>query len=300
VLTTQQILRTLPNLRPMCKPNLRRTFRTEEIEQMLEVAKDPAEVFLIHFLREIGLRHTALAHIQYEMLLDANHLPRRECRVPEKGRTLRTFLLSPNLQKHLTSLSALLRARFKDDELKTCFVFNLSNPKKPCLTINYTLKRLAHDAGITDVIVHPHAFRHTLVGDLIKAGNSLSLVSKFMGHASVNTTFSFYWIPSSEELEAQMINPFDTSDQKTDQKKEDKFQMRRAQETEELHSWSETRIKACRRMIEIMWNACDKESKEKILQQVPNMQNLLAMVDEDFEDSQEPQEEVVEEDPFCV
>ena len=48
------------------------------------------------------------------------------------------------------------------------------------------------DAGIKDINVHPHAFRHTIVGALIDAGNSMDVVSKYMGHANVSTAADNY------------------------------------------------------------------------------------------------------------
>ena len=70
------------------------------------------------------------------------------------------------------------------------------------------LTDLAVDANITDVHVHPHAFRHTMVGTLIENGNSMEQASNFLGHKNVDTTNKFYWIATVKELNAQMNNPF--------------------------------------------------------------------------------------------
>ncbi len=61
---------------------------------------------------------------------------------------------------------------------------------------------------MSDVNVHPHAFRHTIVGQLIEAGNSMELVSKFMGHSQVATTSQNYWVPTVTELHESLNNPF--------------------------------------------------------------------------------------------
>ena len=43
---------------------------------------------------------------------------------------------------------------------------------------------------------------------LVDAGNSLDIVSKFMGHKSTETTSKHYWTVSVQELNDKMKNPF--------------------------------------------------------------------------------------------
>lgn len=56
--------------------------------------------------------------------------------------------------------------------------------------------------------MHAHAFRHTIVGQLMDAGNSMEVVSKFMGHKSSGVTNRHYWTVSVQELNERMNNPF--------------------------------------------------------------------------------------------
>ena len=56
--------------------------------------------------------------------------------------------------------------------------------------------------------MHPHAFRHTIVGQLIDAGNPMEVVSKYMGHKSVDVTSNHYWVASAQELHDRINNPF--------------------------------------------------------------------------------------------
>ncbi|NCN87341.1 MAG: site-specific integrase, partial [Candidatus Pacebacteria bacterium] len=60
-------------------------------------------------------------------------------------------------------------------------------------TLNNVLKRIGVKAGVTDVNIQAHTFRHTLVTALKSAGNDMETVSKFMGHNSVDTTINYYW-----------------------------------------------------------------------------------------------------------
>eukprot|EP00959_Pyramimonas_sp_CCMP1952_P409072 8572793-Pyramimonas_sp.AAC.1 len=71
------------------------------------------------------------------------------------------------------------------------------------------LKAIAFKANVTDVKMHAHAFRHTIVGKLMHAGNPMELVSKFMGHKSVNITSQHYWVPTTQEIHNKLKNPFD-------------------------------------------------------------------------------------------
>ena len=56
--------------------------------------------------------------------------------------------------------------------------------------------------------MHMHAFRHTLVGTLMEAGNTLEDTSKFMGHSKVDVTMEAYYKPTTEHLHEKMNNPF--------------------------------------------------------------------------------------------
>ena len=67
---------------------------------------------------------------------------------------------------------------------------------------------IARKAGIEGVSVHAHAFRHTIVGKLMDAGNSLELVSKYMGHSSLDVTGTYYWVPTIQEVTEKLNNPF--------------------------------------------------------------------------------------------
>ena len=79
----------------------------------------------------------------------------------------------------------------------------------PCTKlVSKPLKLLAKKAGVRGVIVHAHAFRHTLVGRLADAGDSLDVISKFIGHKSAAVTTKYYWTVSVQELHEKMNNPF--------------------------------------------------------------------------------------------
>lgn len=207
--TESHLLRGVPNRGTRADPTTRRTLTDEEIAAMLDAAKDPAEEVLVTLLREVALRSSALGHLRYRDLLDEHHMPRAECCVREKGATTRFFTPSVTLQGKIKRLAEFLRAHLPAcSSLRDCYVLNLCDPAQPFRYVYHTVRRLARDAGLKGVRVHPHMFRHTLVHTLVRVGNSMDLVSKFLGHADVKTTSYYYWVPTSAQLSSMFVNPF--------------------------------------------------------------------------------------------
>ena len=58
--------------------------------------------------------------------------------------------------------------------------------------------------------------KNMVVGKLLKVGNSLEVVSKFMGHKSVDVTMSHYWVSNIKDVTDNMINPFTGSYQEAE------------------------------------------------------------------------------------
>lgn len=276
-LTAQDLIAGIENTRIPANSCVRRTFTDQEMDAMVSAAKDPAEMLLVTLLREIGLRSSALAHLTYDMLFEHDHRPKTECRVPEKGKTLRCFVTSDFLRAKMSELSVFLRKMHPDLDLSKCYVLNLANLHKPCSTIDYTVRRLAKDANITGVKVHAHAFRHTLVGKLVKAGNSLEIVSKFLGHANVNTTSFFYWVPTAQEVQAQIINPFAPSyePQKDAVVREERL-------TPLVVQVANAKLNAMRKIIGSILKECDSDTKLRIAQNMPDLIDVLDAIDTPF------------------
>jgi integrase len=200
------LLRQVPNLFLPLPEHTRRTFTDQEVERMLVSARNESERLLITLLREVALRYSALVHLRYSMLVDEHHKPRSEAHVPEKAQSVRAFPCSTNLQHRVKLVAEALRKQHPDP--RDCFLLNARDPSKPFRALRATLRRMARNAGIHGVRVHPHAFRHTLVGKLMAAGNSMELVSKLLGHRDAKTTSCYYFRPSVEELRTALINPF--------------------------------------------------------------------------------------------
>jgi len=211
-LTPNSITENIEDRRIQADPSRRRTYTDEEIELLLAqaaAARSPQDVLLVTLLREIGLRAGAVGHLRYYDIIDTFHRPKHLCRVMEKGRQIREFVTGPNLKRVIAAYIRWVGARKLDAD--RLYVFARSgHPYKPIVggSLQQVLTRYANAAGITQVRVHPHAFRHTIVGKLMDAGNKLEVVSKFMGHKSVQTTSQHYWLADIEKLCETMNNPF--------------------------------------------------------------------------------------------
>jgi len=202
----------------------RRMCTQDEINKMTKWCADDGNVkdqLLVTLLQEVALRNSAICNLKLQDLLDdALVIPKHTCRVLEKGKKYREFVTSTTLK------TLILRyvETFKDVIAPGKYVFS-RNPdlstKMGSSTLNQVLKRIGVKAGVTDVNIQAHTFRHTLVCTLMDEGNNMDLVSKFIGHASVDTTSKYYYIKNIDELAKQLNNPFTnpalTADEQADE-----------------------------------------------------------------------------------
>ena len=206
-----EILHSVPDRRIDADPNIRRTFTDDEVERMIQSASDnPVYSLMLTIFREVALRAGAICNLKYYDIIDQYNTPRHVCHVLEKGNKNREFVTSPNLKKKIVTYVAHIHDTLDNETINgNIYVFG-REPSKPLShsTLLSKLRTIASNANVMGVRVHPHAFRHTIVGKLMAEGNSADVVSKFMGHASTDTTIKYYWIQTIEELTKNLKNPF--------------------------------------------------------------------------------------------
>ena len=212
-LKIKTIIDQIENQRILPNSNTRRTFTDEEVERMMDVVKDDVQMSLLFVIfREVALRGGCVSRLKYSDIIDEYHYPRHTCKVVEKGNKIREFVTSPNLKQHILKyITWVSNNRTQMVTNTSIYVFSHQSPYNTPLctsTMRGRLKKIAFTAGVTDVNVHPHAFRHTLVGKLKNEGNSCEIVSKFMGHSSVDTTVNYYWVQTIDDLTRNLKNPF--------------------------------------------------------------------------------------------
>lgn len=255
-LTARRLLEGIANSKVPADPTTRRTLTDDEARAMMLSARDPLEELLLTLLQEIGLRSSALSHLRYAHLVQ-NGTPRTECRVPEKGRKCRAFVTSCNLR---AKISKVMNFVPRERQGESDFVFNLADPHRPARNIWDVVHRIAASAGITAVRVHPHMYRHTLVGRLVAAGNSLEVVSKFLGHRDVKTTSSYYYVPTAAELGQTLANPVNVNP------------------TTPMPSpdLQNARLVACRSLVDVLLRHCNLEP---VRSQFPEFDDILRQID---------------------
>lgn len=209
-LKTSMFLSQIENQSELLDWDKRRVYTDDEVKSMLDEVQDNIkDLLMITILREIGLRNSAIRNLTLKDIVNDHKLPKHICRVKEKGNKIREFVTSKNIK----TLIVTYIHKYEDvlDNFKDKYVFsrnkNLS-VKMGSATLNSVLKRIAVKAGVTNVNVQAHTFRHTLVGKLMDSGNNIETVSKFIGHTSVDTTMTYYWLKNISDLSKEINNPF--------------------------------------------------------------------------------------------
>lgn len=304
-LKISDVISQIENKRIPANPEKRRVFTDSEVEALLEICKNNAKLtLLLTILREIGLRMICISHIKYYMLLDETHTPREVCSVPEKQKNYRQFLTSMNLRSKIKSYADRIRLELpQDQDFTNFYLFNHTKPHLPyCIpSFRKCLLKMAKAANIVEVRVHPHAFRHTIVGKLMEAGNSIDVVSKFMGHKSTATTSTHYWVASIKELNSMMNNPFTgTLQKKQIEDKENILEI----------DLLKTKIEQCRQIIfnynEII-HRCVQENSPihniplEIFSKMPDLKKTLQLINESISSgsSSKSKQENDEKESIC-
>jgi integrase len=260
-LRVRDLLRRVPNKRIAADPNARRSYTQQEVARLLAQKMDVAEAVILTLLVELALRNSAIRHLTYDTLIDPlTHLPRSVLSVLEKGNRLRPCAVSPNLARKIAALAE----HWGLNTPPKCYVLNLCHPHQPLseTTLREKLARIARDADITDVHVHPHAFRHTLVERLIAEGNSIDLVSKYLGHTQSSVTSCYYYVPTPEQLGAALRNPFVP---KSQPEPEVRLQAANAQ------------LRACRQLLDIALH--EPATLARLQRERPNFRDTLRLLD---------------------
>ena len=209
-LTTESLIADIDL--PMRETTTRNYFTKQEIALLFHACRDNSrDMLMICILHEIALRVGAISCLKVSDVLTTDGNPRDSCNVLEKGRKYRQFMTSQKLrdciQTYLTD--------FPDIKKCNLFLFpkivgSISRMDEHIhqSTISTRLSAIAKKAEVNGPHVHPHAFRHTLVDNLMSEGNTIANVSKFIGHSNVSTTERYYWTSSIETIMQTMNIPW--------------------------------------------------------------------------------------------
>lgn len=210
IITPASILSDVKNLR-VAYSGGQRTFEDDELKKMISVAKayQPYELILT-LLCEVALRVGCIVNIKYYDLLNQYHQPRTQCTVIEKNNKRRTFVVGPNLQRVIVSYARFVEVNLPEVNLNNFYAFNIRNPYRPLHSesIRKRLVKIGKEAGVDGRRVHPHVFRHTLVGKLHNEGNSMATIAAFLNHESVDVTFKHYFLKTVDDISKDLKSSY--------------------------------------------------------------------------------------------
>lgn len=272
-MNTTEILGQINDQREVPIENIRRHFYDNEITQIMEYVKDDEMYTLIFtILREVGLRVGAVVTLKVKHFINHKGEYLDNCRKLEKGKKYRTFPISENLKEKIKLYLD------QNSELKNninSYLFPSKSGKHICDdSIRNKLIRITEKLDIYGHHVHPHAFRHTIVNDLMAQGNKLENVSKFMGHSSISTTEQYYWTTELENIIPTMSIPWLNNSKKTFAYPEDIDEEEKKQEDVNTDLSTDLLVS----IIGVYHSLMDEGQKLIIQQRIPNIEQIFANI----------------------
>lgn len=182
-------------------------FQPDVIHQILDALKNVSLRWraLVHFLIVTGCRRGEAVGLRWEKINWKNNTVRIDRSLVESKtdgllegdtktsdrRTLKLPQKTMDLLKELREEQRQWKLQYGEDWIESGYVFcrEDGSPTRPD-TVTSWLRDFSAKYDFPHI--NPHAFRHTLASVLLANGFDIVTVSKYLGHASVNTTESFY------------------------------------------------------------------------------------------------------------
>lgn len=171
-------------------------FSDEEIERILFFLENREKVSLrdktiIYILLYSGLRVSELVNLKIQ---DLDRLTMM-IKIVGKGGKYREVPLKPETAE---IIRVYLETERKESPFATSEYLLVTQRagKMDTDTVNKVLKKMGKTLKL---VIYPHKFRHTFCTRLLKKGVDLTTVAKLAGHASIQTTASYYINTSRED-----------------------------------------------------------------------------------------------------
>jgi site-specific recombinase XerD len=186
-------------------------FTDEQLEKIIaEANKNPKENLIVTIFNHTGMRLGGLQRIKMINIFDyeTNKLLSDGWTFDKNKR--RYFSIAKDVK--LTEAFNRYFVEYPDIVKMKGYLFPLQNKLFDKHMGNQgvakIIKKICERCNIDSSKIHTHMFRKTVVNKLIKSGNSMEKVAKFIGHSDPTTTFTFYWVPTMDDLTDQMIIPW--------------------------------------------------------------------------------------------
>lgn len=88
----------------------------------------------------------------------------------------------------------------KPDPEELVFPSDLTGKVLDDTHVNDMLKKICAEVGVKKPKIFCHLFRHSLANELLKQGQSISIISQILGHAKIETTHRYYIHLQQEQL----------------------------------------------------------------------------------------------------
>lgn len=214
-------------LRGSDRHSCREYFDSVELEALQKACQTHRDRLLFLLCTRVALRAGALAQLRLDSLVKMETVTRNgRCVTTFKPRhdefvktwdknATRVFTLDDDISEALCAYLQFEHPDIADGAPLPTLLF-FGGPRRTAATsssMNRWVHQLAHRANINrnhrvDVVVGIHAFRRTLVQQLVAHGNSIHQCAAFMGHKSHRTTTQFYFLPSQAHLQETMRLPW--------------------------------------------------------------------------------------------
>jgi integrase/recombinase XerD len=135
---------------------------------------------LMLVLLDTGIRISELCDLQLESMHDGFLM------IFGKGRKEREVGISPTTAKYLWKYINMHRVA-EDDTITALFTGVGGRPLRPS-GVEKVIQRIKRAAGVEDIPVTPHKFRHTFARAWLERGGEVYSLSRLLGHSSVKVT----------------------------------------------------------------------------------------------------------------
>ena len=185
-------------------------FSDDELIKIKEESKKIIEdELIIILLSHFGFRIGGLRNIHINNIYDFEKNELKDTgKTIEKGNKIRYFNITLDYELSDCLMRFLNKNPYILQNKTFLFYSSYSDSNISDTMMRQKIKKICEKAGITGPHVHPHAFRKTVVINLMKLGNSIDTVSKFIGHSSPDTTRNSYWVETQSDLTDNMIIPW--------------------------------------------------------------------------------------------
>ena len=181
-----------------------KTFTEEELKKMLNYykGKDYLSIrnkLIIYLLADLGIRANEAINITLEDIKGNSIL------IHGKGGKDRVLFISQPLEKLLMKYLRVRKAHIKDKDTNYLLV-SIRRHKLTVETIEEICRELTPLAR-KEIRVSPHTFRHTYAQLCLKNGLDVYVISRLLGHTSINMTRRYLNSLPHEEIAKMAISP---------------------------------------------------------------------------------------------